>query len=57
MQDIVERFHLVVALAFVLVEEMANNGRWRPDVGLLRTCAYFFGFEIVIGEMVSLLCS
>lgn len=50
LQDIVERFHLVVALAFVLVEEMANNGRLRPDATLLRTCAYFFSFEIVIGE-------
>jgi hypothetical protein len=49
LQDIVERFHLVVALAFVLVEEMANNGRARPDAALLRTCAYFFSFEIVIG--------
>jgi hypothetical protein len=49
LQDIVERFHLVVALGFVLVEEMANNGRARPDAALLRTCAYFFSFEIVIG--------
>lgn len=52
-----ERFHLVLALAFVLVEEMANNGRWRPDAGLLRTCAYFFGFEIIIGEMPTRSCS
>lgn len=51
-QDIVERFHLVVALAFVLVEEMANNGRARPDAALLRTCAYFFSFEIVIGGVL-----
>ncbi len=48
-----ERFHLVVALAFVLVEEMANNGRWAPDAGLLRTCAYFFGFEVVIGALLA----
>ena len=46
-----ERFHLVVALAFVLVEEMANNGRARPDAALLRTCVYFFSFEIVIGAV------
>jgi len=28
-QDIVERFHLVIALAFVLMQEMANG--WAPD--------------------------
>lgn len=48
-QDIVERFHLLMALAFVVAEEMAAAGRWSPDGALLHSCAYFFGFEIFIG--------
>lgn len=33
-QDVVERFHLLLVLAFVVVEEMGN--RWGTVVGLLR---------------------
>jgi len=47
-QDIVERFHLLIALAFVVAEDMAAAGRWAPDRRLLHNCAYFFGFEIII---------
>jgi Eukaryotic membrane protein family len=48
-QDIVERFHLGMALAFVLVEEMKNTGRWWPNPELLRYCAAFMAAEALIG--------
>ncbi len=48
-QDVVERFHLFCALAFVLVEDMNNSGTWRPSRGLAWQCAYFLGAEVVIG--------
>ena len=49
-----ERFHLVMALAFVVVEEMADNGRWWPDRALLRACSWFFGFEVLVGAPLAL---
>lgn len=47
-QDTVERFHLLVSLLFVLVEEMDNSGHWLPSKDLLWQCAHIFGAEIVI---------
>ncbi|CAL8469052.1 g8593 [Coccomyxa elongata] len=47
-QDVTERFHLLLSLLFVVVEEMDNSGSARPNPELLRRCAYIFGAEIVI---------
>ncbi|KAK9832284.1 hypothetical protein WJX74_005365 [Apatococcus lobatus] len=47
-QDMVERFHLVISLLFVVVEEMDSSGRWRPLPGLLWQCGQIFGAEMVI---------
>ena len=47
-QDMVERFHLVVSLLFVVVEEMDSSGRWQPLPGLLWQCGQIFGAEMVI---------
>ncbi len=48
-QDVVERFHLFCALAFVLAEDMNNSGTWQPSWDLACQCAYFLGAEVVIG--------
>ena len=47
-QDMVERFHLVISLLFVVVEEMDSSGRWRPLPALLWQCGQIFGAEMVI---------
>jgi hypothetical protein len=47
-QDVTERFHLLLSLLFVLVEEMDNSGRLQPNAELLRRCWYIFGAEILI---------
>ena len=47
-QDVVERFHLCLSLAFVLAEEMGSSGRWLPNPFLLSRCAQIFGAEICI---------
>lgn len=47
-QDVVERFHLMLALAFVLAEEMVNASRIWPNVGLLWQCAHILGAEVAI---------
>ena len=47
-QDCVERAHLLVALAFVVVEEMGNSGSAAPNRRLLAQCARVFGSEVVI---------
>ena len=49
LQDVVERFHLFCALAFVMVEDMNNSGTWRPSRDLACQCAYFLGAEVIIG--------
>ena len=49
LQDVVERFHLFCALAFVMAEDMNNSGTWRPSRDLASQCAYFLGAEVVIG--------
>lgn len=47
-QDIVERFHMMVALAFVLAEEAAGRGTTLPSWKLLTQCMYVLVAEVVI---------
>ena len=47
-QDVVERFHLLISLLFVLVEEMDNSGNWLPSRHLLWQCSQIFLAELVI---------
>ena len=47
-QDVVERFHLLISLLFVLVEEMDNSGNWLPSKPLLWQCSQIFLAELVI---------
>ena len=47
-QDVTERFHLLLTMVFVAVEEMDNSGLSSPSPELLRRCAYIFGAEIII---------
>lgn len=46
--DVVERFHLVLALAFVMAEEMVNAGRMWPNGRLLWQCSHILSAEIAI---------
>lgn len=47
-QDVVERFHLLISLMFVLVEEMDNSGHWLPNQDLLWQCGQIFLAEVTI---------
>jgi hypothetical protein len=47
-QDVVERFHLLLVLAFVVVEEMGNSGSRSPNPVLLAGCARIYAGEVVI---------
>lgn len=47
-QDIVERFHLIIILSFVLVEEATGLGNPLPSTRLIRQCWYVLMAEIVI---------
>ena len=47
-QDVVERFHLGLAMLFVMAEEMDNTSSWLPNMGLLWKCTQIFLAEIVI---------
>ena len=47
-QDVVERFHLIAVLLFVVVEEMVNSGQNVPNPRLLRQCVYVFFSEMCI---------
>lgn len=47
-QDVVERFHLGLAMLFVIAEEMDNTTSWLPNMGLLWKCTQIFLAEIVI---------
>ena len=47
-QDIVERFHILVVLSFVLVEEMSGTGETVPSKRLLFQCSYVLMGEVVI---------
>jgi hypothetical protein len=48
MQDIVERCHLLVVLAFVVVEDVSNSGGWAPAGATLWECGRIFVWEVVI---------
>lgn len=48
LQDIVERFHLLVVLSFVVAEDVSNSGSWLPAGTTVLECARIFGWEIVI---------
>ncbi|KAL0038272.1 hypothetical protein WJX77_000041 [Trebouxia sp. C0004] len=47
-QDVVERFHLLISLLFVLVEEMDNSGHWLPNQDLLWQCGQILLAEVAI---------
>ncbi len=47
-QDVVERFHLIIVLAFVLVEEMSGTGAALPSARLLGQVGYVLLAEVVI---------
>lgn len=47
-QDVVERFHLCLALLFVAAEDAGNGAGWFPQPALLGRCAQIFGAEICI---------
>ncbi|KAK9820955.1 hypothetical protein WJX81_006047 [Elliptochloris bilobata] len=47
-QDVAERFHLALALLFVVVEEMDNAGSGRPNGALLQRCGAIFAAEVAI---------
>ena len=47
-QDVVERFHLFIVLAFVLVEELSGAGASTPSARLLGQCGYVLLAEMVI---------
>ena len=47
-QDVVERFHLGLAMLFVMAEEMDNTSSWLPNMGLLWKCTQIFLAEVVI---------
>ncbi|EFJ52305.1 hypothetical protein VOLCADRAFT_86592 [Volvox carteri f. nagariensis] len=46
--DAVERFHLLVVLSFVVVEEMDSAGSWLPPHDYLRVCVLMVAAEVVI---------
>jgi hypothetical protein len=47
-QDVVERFHLIIVLAFVLVEEMSGTGAALPSARLMSQMGYILLAEVVI---------
>lgn len=47
-QDVVERFHLVCILVFVVVEDMASSGTWAPSSVILKESIGILGAEVVI---------
>jgi len=47
-QDVVERFHLIAVLLFVIVEEMTSSGHSFINQRLLMQCFYVFTSEVVI---------
>ncbi|GLC34595.1 hypothetical protein PLESTB_001244300 [Pleodorina starrii] len=46
--DAVERFHLLVVLSFVVVEEMDSAASWSPPPDYLRVCGLMVAAEVVI---------
>lgn len=47
-QDIVERFQLLLVLCFVVVEDISNSGTWWPATGTLLECGRIFLWEVGI---------
>lgn len=47
-QDVVERFHLLITLSFVVVEEMGSSGQTTPNRAILVQCCQIFFSEAVI---------
>lgn len=45
-QDIVERFQLLLVLCFVVVEDISNSGTWWPAAGTLLECGRIFVWEV-----------
>eukprot|EP00775_Hariotina_reticulata_P010750 gene10750-10906_t len=46
--DIVERFHLMLVLCFVVVEDISNSGTWLPSWVTLRECGRIYLWEVII---------
>lgn len=46
LQDIVERFQLLLVLCFVVVEDISNSGTWWPATGTLLECGRIFLWEV-----------
>lgn len=46
--DIVERFHLVVAMVFVMVEDMDSSSSWVPSTSTVWDCIQILLWEVVI---------
>jgi hypothetical protein len=46
LQDIVERFQLLLVLCFVVVEDISNSGTWWPAPGTLLECGRIFLWEV-----------
>jgi len=46
LQDIVERFHLMLVLCFVVVEDISNSGTWLPSWVTLRECGRIYLWEV-----------
>ncbi|GAB4821944.1 hypothetical protein N2152v2_008990 [Parachlorella kessleri] len=47
-QDVVERFHLLITLSFVVVEEMGSSGHSSPNRAIVVQCCQIFFSEAVI---------
>jgi hypothetical protein len=47
LQDIVERFELLLVLCFVVVEDISNSGgSWMPTAATLLVCGRIFFWEV-----------
>jgi hypothetical protein len=46
LQDIVERFELLLVLCFVVVEDISNGGSWMPTAATLLVCGRIFFWEV-----------
>jgi hypothetical protein len=46
LQDIVERFELLLVLCFVVVEDISNGGSWVPAAAVLLVCGRIFFWEV-----------
>lgn len=46
LQDIVERFQLLLVLCFVVVEDISNSGTWWPAPNTMLECGRIFLWEV-----------